>query len=1250
MKSPNLIPYLFYQGSTMLKNHLSLCLITSLGTLLLIPSVTAENLCQDAKSCTPTSSIFLAQTKTAENLRQIAQDITVRIYTGDTSGSGVLIAKNEQTYTVVTNAHVVKRGQPYRIQTPDGIIHQATLQTSEDILTGKDLAVLQFESANNYNLANLATNTPQLNENTYAAGFPYDSQELSFYEGQITLITTKPIVGGYRLGFNNLTQQGMSGGVLLNQEGKLIGILGKGNAILTNAYDYADGTRPDAATLKQMQQASFAIPSDTINFITQLYINEEKEAAIPRQVNQIAEQITVRIDTPSNIDGSGVIIGRNGQTYYVLTASHVIGNGELTNFKIITPDGKSHAPQKDGIKTFNKDFAGNVDIAVIEFTSPETYQVATLADYSLGKFTYKKDVLEIEKPIIFLSGFPNVKSGNPSRKFTAGLAFPQYQNFAATKDKYALFGGTDLVYNALSLGGMSGGAVLDQQGRLIGINTESEDSSSKLGEQTEENIDFGNNSGVPIKIFLGQLNRVNLKPQWFKVETKAPELLSPEQIKQIQVSLSPQKPPTETSTATEWFNYGKFQERIGQNEQAIAAYDQAIKHNPQFYQAYYLKGLALNESKNYAEALVALEKVIEIKPDFELAWLVWYWKAETLYNLKKYPEALVAIDRAMQLKKEEPKLYQLRGFILSDLERDPEAEEALTKAIELKPSVQSYMIRASVRSEWDTYKERAVADNTKAIELQPNLSILYYLRSARLIDGNFYFSAAIRDIETAIKLDPNKMDYYWLRGNIHWQLKDNQATIADYTKVIDNPSEIDSSRLSSAYSFRGSAYHNLEEYNKAIADINKAIELDPKNADLYQYRSTSRYFLKDFEGAVADFSKVIEIKPDSCDIYLLRSRIFQVVLKDEKKAIADLKKAVEICTKNIQKIPNNPRNYLYRSAARKLLGDTKGAEEDRQKAKQLTDEDPSLIMEGQDFVQKFRQKQKRMQAFYTQEIATNPNNPKLYFYRGIVSHGLRDYQGALADFNRSIQLNSNYPEAYYQRGLTYQSLKDYSKALADYNQALKLNIFEDTDVYFNRGLVKLKLADYQGAIQDLDSVIERQPENLPAWANKGDAYVALKDYVRAIQSANKILEVQPEQPEPYFARGVIYQKQGNNEAALADYNLALEKNERLVPAIINIGYILYEKGEIEPALKQWQKAIEIDSKLAEPQLALAVALYAQGEQTKGIEMAKQALTIDKTWANIDTLKTNLWGDKLIAEAQKLLQNPEIVTFLKKLLG
>ncbi|MEA5534145.1 tetratricopeptide repeat-containing serine protease family protein [Crocosphaera sp. XPORK-15E] len=924
--------------------------------------------------------------------------MTVRVYTGDTNGSGVLIGQTGETYTVITNAHVVKRGEPYRIQTPDGITHNATLKTAEDSLTGNDLALLQFNSTNSYSLATFAATDPlKPNQAVYAAGFPYDSPQLSISEGNVTLITPKPITGGYQIGFSNPTKQGMSGGVLLNEKGELVGILGKGNAILTDAYNYQDGTRPDATLLKQMQQSYFAIPIEPVAFLAKLYSEEATNTQIPRQVNQIAEKITVRIERPDPNDGSGVIIGRNGQTYYVLTAGHVVEG--ITDFKIITPDGKSHVPKKDGIKTFE-----GVDIGVVEFTSPETYQVATLADYTVGGFKTNKIDIDIQKPLIFLSGFPLVKSGNPSRKFTIGVASPEYINLMATNDRYSLSTGMELIYNALSLPGMSGGAVLDHQGRVIGINAGAEYAVIGQGEEAEE-LYFGNSLGVPIKTFLGQLQKGNLNPQWFKIETKAPETLSKEQINQIRLGFFTQKTPTASSSAVEWFHYGQFLARLEQYDQAIAAYNQAIQGNPQFYQAYYLKGVALKWREKYPEALAALEKVIEIDPKIYLAW---YEKARILrYELQKYPESLTALDKALELQPQEAKLYGLRGTILGDLERDPEAEEAYTEAIKLKPNADSYLGRAFARQEWGDY-EGAIADATKAIELQPNYSLGYTTRAMNYWQQGIDISAALKDINTAIQLDPDFLVNYFSRGLILSQINDHQGAIADLTKIINNGREFDPDMLKQTYFMRASNYSTLKEWNKAIADFTKIIELDPNNAEHYFVRGLYRHLEgKDLQGALADLTKAIALKPDSANAYHLRAEVYGNQLKDAEKAKLDYKKAEELFTQNIQKVPNDPLNYSFRGGVRRSLGNTQGAEEDYKKAKELLAQDKSLAIEGFETIQNFRAKQKRMQAYYTQEISKAPQNFKLYFYRAIVTHELRDYQTALDDFNRSIELNSN---------------------------------------------------------------------------------------------------------------------------------------------------------------------------------------------------------------------------------------------------
>ncbi len=72
---------------------------------------------------------------------------------------------------------------------------------------------------------------------------------------------------------------------------------------------------------------------------------------------------------------------------------------------------------------------------------------------------------------------------------------------------------------------------------------------------------------------------------------------------------------------------------------------------------------------------------------------------------------------------------------------------------------------------------------------------------------------------------------------------------------------------------------------------------------------------------------------------------------------------------------------------------------------------------------------------------------------------------------------------------------------------------------------------------------------------------------------------------------------------------------------------------------------KIDNKAAQPLLALAVVLYAKGERQQALTKAKQALTIEKRYADVAFLKENLWSDRLITDAKKLLATPEIQRFL-----
>ncbi|MFN6519020.1 MAG: tetratricopeptide repeat protein [Nostoc sp. CreGUA01] len=1151
-------------------NYLNQFIIPILSTYLIVtmPYIAAS---QEVSNQSNYSSVN--KTLTPEQIRQIAQAVTVKVLSNSKGGSGVLISKQGQTYTVLTNAHVISKKGNHRIKTPDGKIYTATVINQGDSLKSNDLAVLQFKSQENYQFAPLS-NTLEVSENqeVFAAGFADDSKELVITNGKISLLSSQPLIGGYQIGYTNKIRPGMSGGALLNQSGQLIGVNGlTSNAILNEAYFYQDGTRPSAEQLQQLRKLSFAVPIQTLAKVAPNLANippewrNQQQAQKPPvgntfvdNINQIAEEITVRIDSKNNGNGSGVIIAKQDDTYYVITAGHVFK--EPDNYTIITPDGQQYVVQPENIVK-----SEGLDAALLKFTSKQTYSVATIAKYNLYYSSTKNRW-------VFVSGFPGESGGK--RKFTAGLLLRPEKVFSRADNpdylNHVIDVGYGLTYSNLTQRGMSGGAVLDSMGRIIGINTGSEG-------KTSRQVELGLGLGVPSNSILGLATKSGLKPELLKIVNVAPPQLTEAEINLLQNHLlfTAQKP-SQNATEYDWLSYANQLWRVNKYAESVAALQQAIKLKPDFYEAYFALGLTQSSQKKYAEALAAYDQAIKIKPD---DYEVWAFKYSTLDDLKKYPEALAAIDKAIENNNSDVSLYVQRGAALNQLKRYPEALAALTKAIEMKPLSLYYGIRAFTRMESRDY-QGALADVNQAIQLQPENAGNYRIRSTiRLLSNDV--EGALADANQAIKLQPDDAQNYTTRSSVRMESQD---------------------------------------YQGALADANQAIELQSDDANNYYYRSNIRKQFQDSQGALVDINQAIKLQPDDVNYYMARAGI-RFDLKDYQASLVD-------CNQGIKLEPNNADGYHCRGTARALLF------QDPEKA--LSDYDRAVEL----------------------GVKFDAHKKELYYIaRGETRRLLKNYQGAIADYNEAIKLlsssnshflfdSSDLASAYSKRGIVRYQLKDYQGAIADYNEAIKLQP-DNIQLYFTRGNIYFQLKDYKVALADFDRAIKLQPDNANAYFVRAAVYTELKNYQLALADYNQVIKLQPDNAQVYAARGIIYQIQRNDRAALSDYNQALTKDGKLALAIINIGYIKYEKGDIEGAIQQWEKAVEINSKLAEPQMALAVALYAKGEQQKALNMAQAALRLDKSWADVEVLKQNLWGTRLIDEARKLLVNPSIQAFVKQ---
>ncbi|HHP7243029.1 MAG TPA: tetratricopeptide repeat protein [Cyclobacteriaceae bacterium] len=266
-----------------------------------------------------------------------------------------------------------------------------------------------------------------------------------------------------------------------------------------------------------------------------------------------------------------------------------------------------------------------------------------------------------------------------------------------------------------------------------------------------------------------------------------------------------------------------------------------LNDNPKNTNALYLRGLCYEQTNDALKAITDYELVTNINNQHSEAYLN---KALLYMDLKNYDQAIKDFNHL---------LY------------NHETTES-TNAVFFKSS--AYGGVTSVHSLYD-FKCDIL-----------NLRGLCYLN---ILD----FDKALEDFNRALSMDSNNPDYYVNRGLTYMELDSTHMARLDFQKAIElqpdhqealyNHSLLENKPLSQelfnesfpySYSKRAYKFFKSGEYQKALEDYNKALEIDPANALDYNNRGLIKTKLKDLEGAILDFKKSIELNANLIKNYL----------------------------------------------------------------------------------------------------------------------------------------------------------------------------------------------------------------------------------------------------------------------------------------------------------------------------------------------------------------------------------------------
>ena len=148
--------------------------------------------------------------------------------------------------------------------------------------------------------------------------------------------------------------------------------------------------------------------------------------------------------------------------------------------------------------------------------------------------------------------------------------------------------------------------------------------------------------------------------------------------------------------------------------------------------------------------------------------------------------------------------------------------------------------------------ERALAQSPRNINaLQKRINIYYQMNNMK---------EASKLADDAIKDFPSEPEFHYLKGLINIAKEKYYRALDEFNIVMDLNKPID---LYKVYLNRGVAYLNIKDYDLAMDDLTKSIELNGTNASAYHSRGMVYYDLEDYKMAVDNFTRAIELSQDN---------------------------------------------------------------------------------------------------------------------------------------------------------------------------------------------------------------------------------------------------------------------------------------------------------------------------------------------------------------------------------------------------
>lgn len=506
------------------------------------------------------------------------------------------------------------------------------------------------------------------------------------------------------------------------------------------------------------------------------------------------------------------------------------------------------------------------------------------------------------------------------------------------------------------------------------------------------------------------------------------------------------------------------------------------------------EGLKYYRAKDYARAVEAYKRALALRPNPQLAVVIFKNTGMAYMDLKQYDNAVAAFREAVRLM---PNDWDTRfglGWALHMAGQYPDALTTLQEAVRLNPKHGNYHYWIGATYLYGLKDpEKALAAYRECLRLTPgDARAIYdtgdaYLKLRRYPD-------AVTAFQQAIRLKPDNPDYHGALG-------------LAYSKSLSFP--------------------------QAAAAYQEVVRLKPDD----------KYALRELGTAYAMMSR----KPEAMQVY---NRLLKVDKNTAKLLLDDIHRPggpAAILATNAQ----TERLVCAMTDDCDEEGAMEGLRNAQRLHQRLNPSDTEALLQIGDAYWAWERADEAVAA-YRRVVAMRPKPEVLaraHQSLGIVFHERKEYAQAVPELLEAQRIKPDYYTSQVL-GEAYIGLQDYPKAVSALQDAVRLKP-DYADGHMKLGKAYLAMKQPDKALAEFQEVVRLEPQKAEGFYELGHTYFLLRRPADAVSAFDQALSLAPKHAMAHFGLGHAYRVMGRRREAMREYETLKSLDPKLAQDLLN---------------------------------------------------------------------------------------------------